>query len=86
MAQSKTTLYYKSHPHSAERKREYQKAYNKRPGKSAERAECNKGRKELGLKKGDKRDASHKKNGKMVAEDRSTNRARQGSGGKAKRK
>mgnify|MGYP003661064453 CR=1 FL=1 len=38
------------------------------------RADCNRKRKALGLKKGDKRDASHKPGGKVVAEHRSTNR------------
>ena len=41
------------------------------------RGEANEARKKLGLKKGDKRDASHK-NGKIVAEDRKINRARGG--------
>lgn len=76
MPQSKTTLYYKEHPHARAKKNAYQKDYNKQPGESKHRAECNKGRRELGLKKGDKRDASHTKKGNMVAEDRSKNRAR----------
>jgi hypothetical protein len=40
--------------------------------------EANKGRRKLGLKKGDVRDASHTKKGGVVAEHRSKNRARKG--------
>jgi len=83
---SKTTQFYRDNPLSRKKKNAYQKKYNKKPGESEHRAECNKGRKDLGLKKGDKRDASHTKSGKMVVEKRSTNRGRQGAGGKAKKK
>ncbi len=83
---SKTTLFYREHPHARAKKNAYQKEYNKKKGQSEYRAECNKARKDLGLKKGDKRDASHTKSGGMVAEDRSKNRARQGAGGKSKKK
>ena len=83
---SKTTQFYRDNPLSRKKKNDYQKRFNKKPGESKHRAECNKGRKDLGLKKGDKRDASHTKSGKMVAENRSANRGRQGAGGKAKKK
>lgn len=83
---SKTTLYYRENPLAKKKKNDYQKKYNKQKGQSEYRAECNKGRQELGLSKGDKRDASHTKSGKMVAEDRSKNRGRQGSGGKSTKK
>lgn len=72
----KTAKYYAENPEAAAKKRKYQAHYNKKPGQSEYRAECNKGRKDLGLKKGDKRDASHTKKGGIVAEDRSKNRAR----------
>ena len=58
-------------------KRDYKAEYRKYGASTAQkkkRASCNKGRADLGLKKGDKRDASHKPNGKVVAEHRSTNR------------
>jgi len=85
MAKTKTSLgktskYYKSGTAGAvkakAKKDAYQKKYNKKAGESEHRVECAKGRKKLGLKKGDKRDASHTKKGTMVAEDRSKNRAR----------
>jgi len=84
--QSKSTKYYKENPLARKKKNEYQKKYNKKKGQSEYRSECNKGRKDLGLKKGDKRDASHTKNGKVVAENRKTNRGRQGANGKRTKK
>jgi len=84
--QSKSTKYYKENPLARKKKNEYQKKYNKKKGQSEYRSECNKSRKDLGLKKGDKRDASHTKNGKVVAENRKTNRGRQGANGKSTKK
>lgn len=78
--------YYREHPKAAAQKRKYQKEFNKKPGQSQYRSECNKGRKDLGLKVGDKRDASHTKSGRIVAENRSSNRARQGANGKSTKK
>lgn len=80
MGESKSSVYYAKNPDARAKKNAYQKDYNKKPAAKKHRAECNKGRKDLGLKKGDKRDASHTKSGKMVAEKSSTNRARNGSG------
>jgi len=76
----KTSTYYKTHPEAREKRLKQQAEYNKTDKAKKHRAECNAGRRELGLKKGDKRDASHTKNGKMVAENRVTNRARNGHG------
>ena len=58
----------------------YQKKYNATPKAKKKRAADNKARKDLGLKKGDKRDAS-RKGGGFVAEDRSANRSRGGKKG-----
>lgn len=58
----------------------YQKKYNATPEAKKKRAADNKARRELGLKKGDPRDAS-RKNGKWVKEHRSTNRSRGGKKG-----
>ena len=86
----KTKKYYNSGTAAAnkslEKKREYQREYNKTDKAKKHRAECNAGRRELGLKKGDKRDASHTKSGKMVAENRVSNRRRNGSDGKSTKK
>tara|TARA_R110002126_G_scaffold202624_1_gene349983 strand:+ start:1446 stop:1709 length:264 start_codon:yes stop_codon:yes gene_type:complete len=54
-------------------KAEYKKFHSSAKAKK-KRAAANAGRKKLGLKKGDKRDASHKSGGRVVAEHRSKNR------------
>jgi hypothetical protein len=86
MALGKTAKYYRENPEAKAKRNAYQREYNKSDEAKKHRAECNAGRKELGLKKGDKRDASHTKSGKMVAEHRVTNRARQGANGKSTKK
>ena len=78
----KTSDYYKANPEAAAKHRAYQRRYNKTASAKKSRAEDNKARKDLGLKKGDPRDASRKKvlgkDGKMttrfVAEHKSKNR------------
>jgi hypothetical protein len=59
-------------------KARYQKKYNATPEAKKKRAEDNKARRKLGLKKGDHRDASRQKGGGFKAEHRSTNRSRGG--------
>lgn len=83
---SKTSEYYKKNPKAAAKRRAYQREYNKKDGQSEYRSECNKERAKLGLKKGDKRDASHTKSGTIIAEHRSTNRKRNGANGKSTKK
>jgi len=56
----------------------YQKKYNATPKAKKKRAADNKARRDLGLKKGDKRDASRQPGGGFKAEARSANRARGG--------
>lgn len=77
MALGKTALYYRSNPAARKVHQATSKKAAAKPEAIKKRVECNKARKDLGLKKGDKRDASHK-NGKIVAEDRKINRARGG--------
>ena len=55
----------------------YQKKYNATPKAKKKRAADNTARRRLGLKKGDKRDASRKSGG-FVAESRAAHRARGG--------
>ena len=82
MGQCKTSKHYKENPESAAKHREYQRKYNKTAKAKKSRAEDNQARKDLGLKKGDPRDASRKtrigKNGKLETywskEHRSKNR------------
>lgn len=73
----KTARHYRENPESREKHQASSKKAAAKPLAIKKRGEANKARKELGLKKGDKRDASHK-NGKIVAEDRKINRARGG--------
>ena len=83
---SKSAVYYAKNPDARAKKNAYQKEYNKKPSAVKHRVSCNKGRKDLGLKVGDKRDASHTKSGKVVKEKASTNRARNGANGKSTKK
>jgi hypothetical protein len=82
----RTQAYYDKNPAAKAKKKKYDTKYNKKKGQSEYRSECNKGRKDLGLKKGDSRDASHTKSGGMVAENKSKNRARNGHNNKSTRK
>jgi len=74
----KTAKYYAANPEAKKKRLEQQKEYNKTEKGLKLRVEANAGRKKLGLKKGDVRDASHTKKGTVVAEHRSKNRARKG--------
>ena len=74
----KTAKYYAANPEARKKRLEQQKEYNKTDKGLKLRVEANAGRKKLGLKKGDVRDASHTKDGKVVPEHRSKNRARKG--------
>ena len=85
-ALGRTAKYYRDNPEAAAKHRAYQRKYNKKKGQSAYRSDCNKKRSELGLKKGDKRDASHTKSGGAVAENRKANRGRNGANGKSTKK
>lgn len=82
----RTATYYKTHPEAREKRLKQQAEYNKTEKGLASRIAANKGRRQLGLKKGDVRDASHTKDGKVVAEHRVKNRARNGANGKSTKK
>jgi hypothetical protein len=65
----------------------YDKAYQKSPARVKYRTELNKANKNSKASKvGDGKDMSHCKNGKMVLEKASKNRARNGSGNRPKKK
>lgn len=82
----KTAKYYKENPEANKRRLKQQSEYNKTENGLISRIRANNGRRYLGLKKGDPRDASHTKDGKVVAEHRVKNRARNGSNGKSTKK
>ena len=77
MELGKTAIYYRKNPAARVKHQETSRRAAAKPLAIKKRVEANAGRKSLGLKKGDTRDASHKK-GKIVAEDRKNNRARGG--------
>ena len=83
----KTAKYYAENPKARAKKNAYQKEYNKSPEAVKHRVECNKANRKAGTYgNGDGKDASHTKSGKIVMEKASTNRARNGSGGRSTKK
>lgn len=77
---SKTAVYYQENPEAAKRRLKQQKEYASSGKQKKYRAELNKANKKLGSKKGDQKDASHTRSGKIVLEKQSANRARNASG------
>lgn len=77
MALGRTAKYYRENPEARLKHRETSLKASAKPEAKKKRAEANKARKELGIPKGSNIDASHK-NGKIVKEHRSLNRARGG--------
>lgn len=76
-------------PSSIQRKRAYDKKYNEAKDKKDHRVELNRANRQAGTygkmtKMG--KDRSHTKDGKMVLEDKSTNRGRNGHNGKSTKK
>jgi len=85
-AKRKSAKYYAKNPKAAAKKAAYQQKYNKKPSvKSASEERWNERRKRGIAGKGGK-DLSHTSDGRMVLENPSTNRARNGAGGKKKKK
>lgn len=74
-------------PSSIARKRAYDKKYASTDKQKKYRAELNKANRKAGTYgNGDKKDASHKKDGSVVMEKQSVNRGRNGSSGKSTKK
>lgn len=85
----KTSEYYKTHPDAERRHIEYQKKYNSSERAKHYRAELNKANRDAGTygkMKEMHKDRSHTKSGKLVLEDSSKNRARNGADGKSTKK
>lgn len=87
---SKSAKYFRDNPKARKKKREAQKKYNATDAAKKRRAELNKKNREnhrAGKSKvGDKLDVSHTKKKTTVLEKQSSNRARQGKGGKSRLK
>lgn len=86
MAPRKSTAeYYQKNPEARKNKAEYQKKYSQKQSEKDKKVERRKERRDRGIdgpndknshKPVAKKDMSHTKDGKLVAEDPSTNRAR----------
>lgn len=72
----KSAKYYEENPEARKKKNEYAKKYNAKEDQKKYRAELNKERRDRGIYGKGGPDMSHTKDGKIVAEDPSTNRAR----------
>lgn len=81
---SKSAQYFANNPEARKKKNEYNKKYHATKKRKKYRVALNKANKESPNKKG--QDKSHTKSGKLVNENRSTNRARNGKGKRASKK
>ena len=68
--------YYRDNPEARKKKAEYDTKFNKKPEQEKKRAELKKERRERGIDGKGGPDMSHTKDGRIVAENPSTNRAR----------
>lgn len=79
---SKSALYFRRNKAARDKKKEYDTKYHATEKRKKYRASLNRARRKRGLK-GDPRDLSHTKSGKLVLESRKRNRARNGSNNKS---
>lgn len=84
--QSKTSRYYSENPEARRKRNAYQRKYNKKPSVKKASEERWSERKKRGIAGKGGKDLSHTKDGRMVLENPRTNRARNGSGGKPRKK
>jgi hypothetical protein len=84
---SRSAKYYQNNPTAKAKKQAYDKKANAKPAAKKYRRELIAENRKRGTNgNGDGKDVSHKKGGGTTLEKKSSNRARQGSGGKAKKK
>lgn len=81
---SESAKYFAKNPAARKKKNAYNKAYHATPERKSYRAKLNKANRDNPTK--GNTDKSHTKKGKIVNEKRSTNRARNGKGGKSSKK
>jgi hypothetical protein len=72
----KTAQYYRDNPEAREKKSETDKEFNKKPEQRKKRTELKQERRDRGVDGKGGKDMSHTKDGRIVAEDPSKNRAR----------
>lgn len=80
---SKSAKYFAANPKARAKKKAYDTAYHSTPERKKYRAKLNTHTRK---KKTPGKDVSHKKDGTVTREKRSTNRARNGKGGKSSKK
>ena len=80
MALSKSAIWYRTHKASRDAKKKYDTEYGSTPERRKYRSELSVARHKRKLR-GNPKDLSHGKNGKLILESRAKNRGRQGSGG-----
>jgi hypothetical protein len=80
---SESAKYFASHPEARRKKNAYNTAYHSTPERKKYRADLNKITREHSIPG---KDASHTKSGRIVRENRSSNRARNGRGGRSTKK
>jgi hypothetical protein len=82
----KTQKYYNENPDAKKKKREYDTKYHSTPQRIAYRGALVKARRDAGVYGKGGKDMSHAKDGTIVPEDKSKNRARNGSNKKSTKK
>ena len=86
-AKSKSARYYASNPKARAKKKKCDAKYHSTAKRRKYRSDLNKANRKAGTYgNGDGKDMSHKKNGKLVKEKASKNRARNGSNGRSTKK
>ena len=85
-AKSRTAKYYASNPEARAKKKKYDTVYHSSTERKKYRSELNAARKKRKIYGRGGGDMSHTKTGRLVRESVSANRARNGAGGKPKRK
>ena len=83
---SKSAKYYAANPEARKKKAAYDTKYHGTPARKEYRRKLMAENRAQGNKVGDGQDVSHTRGGGTTSEPRSKNRARQGAGGKAKKK
>jgi hypothetical protein len=85
-SRSRTSRYYSENPEARRKRNAYQRKYNKKPSVKKASEERWSERKKRGIAGRGGKDLSHTRDGRMVLENPRANRARNGSGGKPKKK
>jgi hypothetical protein len=84
---SKSAVYFQKNPDARKKKNAYNTSYHATPERKKYRVRLNKANRQAGTYgNGDGKDMSHTKSGKLVKENQSANRARNGKDGNSSKK